>query len=240
MTKKKEEKTKYNTIILDTSTELENVLRQYVFEEISATKDNKKKLAPNEYILRNSNMKSLFDMSIDAGVNLVSLQYMKTKWAKDNKGNLFDTGEKIIDGWQRTESQADINIEMKDATATIVSNWADRKFNGKTYANPDYETIITEMLVEYYGEDEDFPALAVSITGDAKSGKTHTAFSWPEPIKVYAFNRGADFVRRKFPDKHIDVVYYKIPIIDEDDTKVWAEHIWKPFYKDFKETLNGQ
>lgn len=238
--KQKEGKIKYNTIIIDTATELETVLRQYVFEEIAAASvKNRGKLAPNEYVRRNMFMSALFGSAAEAGINLVSLQYMKPRWEKDAKGNLYDTGEKIIDGWQRTESQSDVNILMNKRVATIESNWADPKLDGKTFDSPDYETIVAEILINFLGEDEDYPNLVFSVTGDAKSGKTHFAYTFPEPIKVFSFNRGSIFVIRKFPMKQIDVEYYPLPVIDEEKPEPWATPIWEKFYKEYKATVGG-
>jgi hypothetical protein len=239
MTEKKVTKPiKYNTIVLDTSTEIETILRQATFEDIKAasTKD-REKMAPNEYVLRNLRMSALFDSAKAAGINLVSIQYMKTRWQKDAKGNLFDTGEVMIDGWQRTETQADINIEMNNMIAKVVTNRFDPRMNDKEFKDPNYDDITTALLAEFYGDDEEYPNLVYSVTGRAKSGKNHFAYTFEPPIKVYCFNGGAEFVKRKFPDVHIDIVNFSLPIIDELDPKPWAEPIWRKFYSDFKKTL---
>lgn len=234
MTEKK--KKKYATIGIDTSTELEDLVRQFVFEDIAAasTKD-RQKLAPNEYTMRNTLMTAIFNLPINAGINFVSLQYMKTKWAKDNKGNFNDTGEKMIDGWQRTESQVDVVIEMVNRKPLVVRNWAG-KAEGQTF-DSDYEQVVATILEDTFDLEEEWPNLAFSVTGDSKMGKTHFLYSFPQPIKVYAFNRGAEFVKRKFPKADIDVVYFPLPVIDEENPKPWARPIWREFYKDFKETV---
>lgn len=79
------------------------------------------------------------------------------------------------------------------------------------------------------------PNLIVSVTGRAKHGKTHFALSFPDPIKVYCFNRGADIVTAKFPSKKITVHNFFLPIIeDELGEREWAGKIWSEFYKEFK------
>jgi len=240
MTEKKKEvkPTKYQTIVLDTATELETVLRQATFEDIQATSTkDRERMSPNEYVKRNLWMSAIFDSAANAGINLISIQYMKTKWEKDSKGNLYDTGQKIIDGWQRTESQADINVMMEDFKLKIVSNRFDPKQNGTVFDKSTFEEVTTTILTSFYGEEEDFPNLIYSVTGDAKSGKTHWAFTASEPIRVYCFNRGADFVSRKFKGKKIDIVNFHLPVLDDADTNPWASPIWTAFYSDFKKTV---
>lgn len=235
MAKKEAKPKKYATIVIDTTTELEIILNQYVYEELAAMKDNKKRLAPNEYTLRNTLMSAVFNLPIDAGLNFVALQYMKTKWEQDEKGNFRDTGKKILDGWSRTESQTDVNIQMVDCQPVITGCWMGNQFNGQRF-DSDYETVLATLLEGIYGDEEDFPNLGFSVTGYSKQGKTHFAYTFPQPIKVYAFNRGAGFLRRKFPDRDIDVTYYPIPA-DKGDGKAWAGQIWTPFYEDYKKTV---
>lgn len=77
------------------------------------------------------------------------------------------------------------------------------------------------------------PNVLVSISGLPKSGKTFLSMTFPEPLKVYSFDLGADFVRTKFPDKDIEVVNFTLPIIEStDDT--WALPIWEDFYQQFR------
>ncbi len=81
------------------------------------------------------------------------------------------------------------------------------------------------------------PKLLTSITGDPKSGKTHLAFTWPGPIKLYSFDIGADYVRTKFKDKEIDIHNFYLPIIDEDPPPPYAEPLWNEFQSMFKKDL---
>ena len=62
----------------------------------------------------------------------------------------------------------------------------------------------------------DVPNLLVSLTAPPKSGKTHLALTFPEPIKVYAFDTGVDYVREtSFADKDIDIFHVELPFADD-------------------------
>ena len=79
------------------------------------------------------------------------------------------------------------------------------------------------------------PTMLTSISGDPKTGKTHLSFTWPAPIKVYSFERGAYFVRGKFPDKEIDIKGYVLPIIETPTDMAWSIPLWSEFYTEYKE-----
>lgn len=83
------------------------------------------------------------------------------------------------------------------------------------------------------------PNIITSISGYPKSGKTHLSMSWPEPIKIYSFDLGADFIRAKFPDKHIDIHNFDLPIIDSDPPDPYAEAIWDEFKSEYKKDVEG-
>jgi len=79
------------------------------------------------------------------------------------------------------------------------------------------------------------PNIIVSISGLPKSGKTHLALTFPEPIKVFSFDGRSDQVRqRSFKDKEIDVENISLPIVESDDDTEWAPKVWNPFYKKYK------
>ena len=155
------EEGKYATYVFDTSTEIENICQQTVLEdsqEVAEAKDKAKlKLATNEYLSRNLKMKALFDMAKDAGANLISLQYLKEEWVRERgRERAEPTGNFIMDGWKRTETQADINLEMyardkggKPVSVTkIVSNRFDRDMNGKTFEDTTWDEIVAVLLGE--------------------------------------------------------------------------------------------
>ena len=60
----------------------------------------------------------------------------------------------------------------------------------------------------------DNPNIMVSVSGHAKSGKSHFGFTFPEPIMVFSFDLGADIVKRKFKGKDIQVNEYPMPLLD--------------------------
>jgi len=154
---------KNKTYVFDTGTEIENICQQSVLEDqqdtAAARGSNKQKLATTEYLARNLRMKALFDMAKDAGVNLISLQYLKEEWIKhEGRDRAEPTGKWIFDGWKRTESQADINLEMKlsvdkktrrqVSVVEIVSNRFDRDMNGQTFEDSTWDEITTVLVGE--------------------------------------------------------------------------------------------
>lgn len=82
------------------------------------------------------------------------------------------------------------------------------------------------------------PNVLVSISGLPKTGKTHLAFTFPEPIKVFSFDGGADYVRTKFPDKAVDITNFQMPLVESEDDSSWAPPIWDAFYKEYKKSVN--
>ena len=85
------------------------------------------------------------------------------------------------------------------------------------------------------------PNISVSISALPKSGKTHLALTFPDPIRVFSFDGGAEYVRGRFPEKEIDIVTFRMPIIESSDDSSWAPPIWDAFYKDYKEAVySGQ
>ena len=61
------------------------------------------------------------------------------------------------------------------------------------------------------------PNIFASISGDPKTGKTHLALTFPDPIVVYSFDlRGAELLLDKpvFKDKKIEVRKFMPPICD--------------------------
>jgi len=155
----------YMTYVLDTGTEVENICQQTVLEEqqdIVAEKGrDKQKLATTEYLARNLRMKALFDMAKTAGVNLITLQYLKEEWIREpGRERAEPTGKLVFDGWKRTESQADINLEIKSGMRTkngkakkvaiteVVSNRFDREVDGQTLTDATWDEVVALLLGE--------------------------------------------------------------------------------------------
>ncbi len=146
---------KFKTLVLDTATAVEAICRQTVLEEIKEDKPTKKKLGTTEYLGRNLRMGALFARAKVAGVNLVTIQYLREQWMKvKNSDRSEPTGELIIDGWNQTEGQVDINIEMttkekagkKVMVATIKSNRFDRDVDGRQFEDLTYEELVALLF----------------------------------------------------------------------------------------------
>ena len=156
----------YRTYVFDTATEIENIIQQAVLEDLQELasdkgKRDKEKLATTEFLARNLKMKSLFDRAKSAGVNLISLQYLKEEWVKQPGSERAEqTGKYVIDGWKRTESQADINLEMttkekpgakgrKKVTVTkLVSNRFDQDIDGQVFEDTTFDEILMIVFPE--------------------------------------------------------------------------------------------
>lgn len=161
--KKDVEGQKYQTIVLDTATAVESILRQAILEEFQESKPTKQKLATNEYVARNLRMGAMFTRARNNGVNLVTIQYLREQWVRrDGSDKAEPTGLLIIDGWNQTEGLADINIEMTTKekivaegskavkktvmVAAIKSNRFDREQNGQSFEDTTYDEIIALLL----------------------------------------------------------------------------------------------
>ena len=83
------------------------------------------------------------------------------------------------------------------------------------------------------------PSLCISLVGEPKSGKTHFAMTFPDPICLFSFDIGAKFVRTKFPDKEIDIRTYPIPIIESAHPKPYAEEFYHQIKEDYTEVTSS-
>lgn len=151
----------YQTYVLDTGTEVENFCRQATLEELQdvaeANNRNKKKLATNEYLARNLRMNALFARARNSGANLITLQYLKDEWVKERGADRAEpTGKLILDGWNQTEAQADVNVELsvkekagKSVTlARIKSNRFEREMNGQVLEDPEWDDLVALLIGE--------------------------------------------------------------------------------------------
>ena len=71
------------------------------------------------------------------------------------------------------------------------------------------------------------PNLVTVIAGLPKTGKTHLALTFPEPVKIYSFDvRGAEpIAKAKFEGKHIDVEKVMPPVLDTLHPKPYAMNL---------------
>ena len=151
----------YNTLVIDTASTLHTILNQAVFEWVRQTAEGKgkakQKLAVNEYHTRNLLMKALFDLAKNAGINLVTTQYLSEKWSTPLGAKMAQpTGELKVQGWGQTEAFADINLEMEAQNrggkvvmvATITSTRFERDTIGKKFDDTSYDELIALMFGE--------------------------------------------------------------------------------------------
>ncbi len=154
---------KYQTYVFDTGTEIENFCQQAVLEELQDEKGaGKKKLATSEYLARNLRMNALFRRAGTAGVNLITLQYLKEEWVKKGGERAEPTGKYVMDGWKQTEGQSDINLRLDKKlvekagkremqllatiTSTRYDDWA-HTYSGVTLINATFDDL-TALLFE--------------------------------------------------------------------------------------------
>lgn len=138
----------YATVVVDTATALWEIVRHAITEE-----RNRKKLLEIEYALPNIKMSGLFAQPRVTGVNLVVTQYLRDRYV-----NGENTGQLELDGWKRTEGQADIVLEIERITqtskvgkksvmeTTIKDNRYDRDLNGIKLIDTTYDEILALVI----------------------------------------------------------------------------------------------
>ena len=77
------------------------------------------------------------------------------------------------------------------------------------------------------------------VSGDPKTGKTHFACTFPEPIALFSFDLGADYVVGKFPGKKIDIKKYRQPMVDTSDKKPESIKLYKQLKQDYTEACTS-
>ena len=158
---------KFQTYVLDTSTEVENICQQAVLEtakdEAADKGKDKKRLATNDFLARNLKMKAIYDQVKNSGANLIVLQYLKEEWVKSaGEKNSLPTGKLVPDGWKRNESQCDVNFEFSrkppvtekgkkvvHVVAVVVSSRFDDFSNtitGETLTDPTWDDVVALVL----------------------------------------------------------------------------------------------
>lgn len=82
------------------------------------------------------------------------------------------------------------------------------------------------------------PNISASISGAPKSGKTHLALSFPEPIVVFSFDlRGAELLVHKpeFADKAIDIKTYLPPITTTKVPDAGVVKLWNKIEQEYRQ-----
>jgi hypothetical protein len=153
--KKDVEGKEYQTLVIDTATAMETILRQMVLEDKQEDKPNKQKLGTTEYLGRNLKMTAIFAYARKYGKNLVVIQYVKEKWAKkDGSSEMSPTGEMIIDGWNQTNGQVDLVLGMskkkKGDKTVMITKVEDCRFErhleGKLLDDTTYDELVALMF----------------------------------------------------------------------------------------------
>jgi hypothetical protein len=82
--------------------------------------------------------------------------------------------------------------------------------------------------------------VVVGISGLPKTGKSHLACTFPDPIAYFEFDiHGVAPVIPKFKGKKIDVKSYALPIIDTDPPRPYACDLMDKFEEEYAEAING-
>jgi hypothetical protein len=107
------------------------------------------RLVSRKYAEPNARMMSYFNRPIQMGMNLVSINYLKEVYANDKP-----TGELKLDGFKRTESQADVVVQLervrRGGQNAILATITDSRYDGLnvtglTLTNPTYEDLMTVL-----------------------------------------------------------------------------------------------
>ena len=145
----------YKTVVIDTATSLWAVIRHATAEEVDA-----RRLIQRQYTLPNLRMNSVFCRAVNAGLNLVVIQYLKAQFIGEKP-----TGEEVLSGWKQTDGAVDVALEMDRLTTPVPSTEENRKLypagkktvfraeltevrpdpqlNGLVLENPTYDDLIT-------------------------------------------------------------------------------------------------
>lgn len=138
------------TIVIDTATQLWEVLRLAHFERVQAESGTpRKRLQPVEYAEPNSLMKAVIIAARAAGKNLIITHYIREVYDEDGKR----TGRYEPDQFKSTNGLADIILTIEsrkrkgtsgqDAIVTIQGNRFDREVVGVQLTNPTFADIAT-------------------------------------------------------------------------------------------------
>ncbi len=85
------------------------------------------------------------------------------------------------------------------------------------------------------------PNIVVCLKGSPKTGKTHYALTFPCPIIVYSFDRGAKYIAGKsFKGKDITVHEYVIPVMETDPPTSYATPFYSALRKQLDEDLKSR
>lgn len=80
------------------------------------------------------------------------------------------------------------------------------------------------------------PNLITAISGEPKTGKSHLALTFPDPITIFSFDQGIEPVMKNFVGKKIAVMTYELPLVETVRAigqKKQILDIWNNFKADY-------
>ena len=84
------------------------------------------------------------------------------------------------------------------------------------------------------------PNKFVAIAGDPKTGKSHLALTFPDPIIVYSFDiRGTGLIVHKFADKKIEIRQFLPPISATQKPGQDSVDLWEEFKADYSKSIGS-
>ena len=138
------------TIVIDTATQLWEVVRLAHFERVQIESGvSRKRLQPVEYAEPNSLMAAVIKAATSSGKNLILTHYIREVYDDEGKR----TGRYEPDQFKGTNGLADIILTIEsvrkkgqtgqDALVTIQGNRFDRDVIGATLTNPTFQDVAT-------------------------------------------------------------------------------------------------
>ena len=88
-------------------------------------------------------------------------------------------------------------------------------------------------------EERIVPNILTSVSGLAKTGKSHFALSFPAPIVIFNFDIGLEPILKKFANKDVRIFEYPMPIMDSARGQGFQKDlkgIWDKFIDDVRIT----
>jgi len=144
---------KYKTAVLDPA----SILWELNWHT-QQVEEGDKRLVTRKYAEPNARMMAYFNRPLMMGMNLVSINYLKEEYLDEKP-----TGKMKLDGFKRTESQADVVIELARGPIVpkpksppfwkIVATITDSRYDGlnvtgMTLDNPNYDDLMTLLGLE--------------------------------------------------------------------------------------------
>jgi len=131
-----QEEAKVNTIILDPSTVLWEIIRNSWEEE-----KGRRQLMSRDYGEPNARMAWMLMSPLPLGINVISIQYLRERYVADKP-----TGELELDGFKRTEGLVDVVLDValigNKSVFSIKRNRFDRSLNGEKLNDATFSDVV--------------------------------------------------------------------------------------------------